>query len=422
MPQGAAGQSGLATLLRLRGWRRMFVAYAFSRMSAGTVGFTLLLIGQQEQHSLAHGAMAVTGYALAAAVTSPLISRAADVRGARRVLLATSAVYLASLAAVVLVATWGPVWLTVAAAVAGAAMPPIGPTFRATLTDALPDQALRSTALTVESVLVEGLQVVGPFLVTACVAVVAPQIALLIIATAVLGGTLALTTHPSLRAKPAPRRGDGGRLFSPPVLRIVGIWMVFTGALSAIEVIAVAFAGPHRVWLSGLTVAVLAGGSILGGVAVASHPLPGRPARQLQVLLAWMALAVALLRVTGSPVVFVLTVGAAALGVAPSMGIIMTLLGDAVPARRRSEAFGWMASANYLGGAAWTAGAGLLVVHGTGTAVGLTALSLLAGAALALKAGQEPATAAVVLTIPIDDALLLPERELASLTAEGGHA
>ncbi|MDX6242805.1 MAG: hypothetical protein QOE76_528, partial [Frankiales bacterium] len=84
MPQGAAGQSGLATLLRLRGWRRMFVAYAFSRMSAGTVGFTLLLIGQQEQHSLAHGAMAVTGYALAAAVTSPLISRAADVRGARR--------------------------------------------------------------------------------------------------------------------------------------------------------------------------------------------------------------------------------------------------------------------------------------------------------------------------------------------------
>jgi MFS family permease len=339
------------------------------------------------------------------------------------VLVTTSAVYLAALAAVVLVATWGPVWLTVAATVAGAAMPPIGPTFRATLTDALPDPVLRSTALTVESVLVEGLQVVGPFLVTACVAVVAPQLALLIIATAVLGGTLALTTHPSLQAKPAPRRGDGGKLFTPPVLRIVAIWMVFTGALSAIEVIAVAFAGSQRVWLSGLSVAVLAGGSILGGVAVASRPLPGRPARQLQLLLAWMGLAVALLRVTSSPLVFVLTVGAAALGVAPSMGIIMTLLGEAVPAQRRSEAFGWMASANYLGGAAWTAGAGVLVLHGTDAAVGLTALSLLAGAALALKAGPDPvAAAAVVLTGPLDDAQLLPERELASLTAEGGHA
>jgi MFS family permease len=421
MAQIAAGQSGLATLLRLRGWRRMFIAYAFSRMSAGTVGFTLLLIGQKAQHSLAHGALAVTGYALAAAVTSPIISRAADVRGARRVLVTTSTIYLAALAAVVLVATWGPVWLTVAATVAGAAMPPIGPTFRATLTDALPDPALRATALTVESVLVEGLQVVGPFLVTACVAVVEPQLALLIIATAVLGGTLALTTHPSLQAKPAPRRGDGGKLFTPPVLRIVAIWMVFTGALSAIEVIAVAFAGPQRVWLSGLSVAVLAGGSILGGVAVASRPLPGRPARQLQALLAWMGLAVALLQVTGSPLVFVLTVGAAALGVAPSMGIIMTLLGEAVPAQRRSEAFGWMASANYLGGAAWTAGAGVLVLHGTGSAVGLTALSLLAGAALALKAGPVAAQA-VDLTARIDDAQLLQERELASLTAEGGHA
>jgi MFS family permease len=105
------------------------------------------------------------------------------------------------------------------------------------------------------------------------------------------------------------------------------------------------------------------------------------------------------------------------------MGIIMTLLGEAVPAQRRSEAFGWMASANYLGGAAWTAGAGVFVLHGTDAAVGLTALSLLAGAALALKAGPDPvAAAAVVLTGPLDDAQLLPERELASLTAEGGHA
>ena len=421
--QTAVGKSGLATLLGLRGWRQMFLAYAFSRMSAGTVGFTLLLIGQEAQHSLAHGALAVTGYALAAAVTSPIISRAADTRGARKVLVTTSTLYMTALAAVVLVATWGPVWLTVAATVAGAAMPPIGPTFRATLTEALPDPALRATALTVESVLVEGLQVVGPFLVTACVAIVAPQLALLIIATAVVGGTLALTTHPSLKAKPVARTGDGGRLFTGSILRIVAIWMVFTGALSAIEVIAVDFAGPHRVWLSGLSVAVLAGGSILGGLAVASRPLPGRPARQLQLLLAWMALAVALLRVTSSPAVFVLTVGAAALGVAPSMGIIMTLLGEAVPTQRRSEAFGWMASANYLGGAAWTAGAGFLVLQGGGAAVALTALSLLAGAVLALRAGQDTAAgAAIVLTVPIDDAQLLPGRELASLTAEGGHA
>jgi MFS family permease len=381
-------QGGLSRLLRTDGWAKLFVAYAFSRMSAGTVGFSLLLIGQKVQHNLAHGAVAVTGYALAAAVAGPAIARAADSRGPRRILLVTSAMYATALVAVALTAPLGPVWLTLSATVAGAVMPPIGPTFRATLTQAVPDPALRSTALTVESMLVEGIQVVGPFLVTACVAIIAPQLALVIIAASVLLGTLVLTALPALRARPVVRSTGSARLITRPVLRIITIWLVFTGALSAMEVLAVSFAGPSRVWLSGLSVAVLAGGSILGGIVVATRPLPGRPARQLQLLLVSMALAVVGLFLARTPQAFVFAMGVAALVVAPSMGIIMTLLGQAVPASRRHEAFGWMASANYVGGAAWTAGAGVLVVHGNGAAVALTCGSLLVGAALALKVGS----------------------------------
>ena len=188
---------------------------------------------------------------------------------------------------VAIAAPHGAFWLIVSATVAGLVMPPVGPSFRATLTDALPDPALRTTALTVESVLVELIQVVGPFLVTLCVAIVAPQLALVVIALSVLIGTLVLTAHPALKAKPRPRAGRG-RLVTPQVARIIAIWLLFTGGLSAMEVLSVAYAGPSRVWLSGLSVAVLAGGSILGGLAVSFRPLPGASPRQLQVLLAFM--------------------------------------------------------------------------------------------------------------------------------------
>ena len=46
-----------------------------------------------------------------------------------------------------------------------------------------------------------------------------------------------------------------------------------------------------------------------------------------------------------------------------------------------------MASANYVGSAAWTAGAGVIVVHSSHAAIVLTSLSLLAGAVIALKVG-----------------------------------
>ena len=417
---GGSTSGGLSRLLRADGWAGLFLAYAFSRMSAGTVGFSLLLIGQQVQHSVAHGAIAVTGYALAAALAGPAIARAADSRGVRGVLQLSTLLYAAALLAISIAAPHGAFWLVLTATVAGLVMPPIGPSFRATLTDALPDPALRTTALTVESVLVELIQVVGPFLVTACVAIVAPQLALVLIALSVLVGTLVLTAHPALRARTAARVGKG-RLVSPHVLRIITIWLLFTGALSAIEVLAVAFAGPSRVWLSGLSVAVLAGGSILGGIAVTMRPLPGAPARQLQVLMAFMGLAVIGLFLARTPVVFVSMVGVAALVVAPAMGIIMTLLGQAVPAARRNEAFGWMASSNYVGSAAWTAGAGLLVVHSSDAAIALTCVSLLGGAALALGLGSLPDSgrpAQIVLPAPIQ----LPEPRPARVLAPVGSA
>src|SRR4051795_2536799 len=206
----AGGQSsGLSRLFRTDGWPQLFTAYAFSRMSAGTVGFSLLLIGQKVQHSVAHGAVAVTGYALAAAVAGPAIARAADNRGVRRVLELTTLLYAAALLLVAIAAPHGAFWLIASATFAGLVMPPVGPSFRATLTDALPEPALRTTALTVESVLVELIQVVGPFLVTLCVAIAAPQLALVVIAVSVLIGTLVLTAHPELKAKPRARAGRG---------------------------------------------------------------------------------------------------------------------------------------------------------------------------------------------------------------------
>ena len=390
MRRATHAPSGLVRLLQIQGWPRMFTAYAFSRMSAGTVAFSLLLIGQREQHNLAHGAVAVTGYALAAAVVGPATARLADRKGVRRVLVVTAVLYTEALAAVAATATLGVVWLTLTATLAGAVMPPIGPTFRATLTEVLPDALLRSAALTIESMLVEAIQVAGPFLVTACVAILAPQLALVLITTYILLNTLTLTTHPPLQDKPVARVRSGSPLFTGQVLSVIAIWLVFTGALSAMEVIAVAFAGPSRVWLAGLSVAVLAGGSIVGGLLMTTTSLPGSPARQLQALLAFMGLAVTGLFLAHTPLVFVLLVGLAALAVAPSMGIIMTLLGQAVAPDRRAEAFGWMASANYVGAALWTAGAGALADHGTGPALGLACLSLLGATVLALRVRPVP--------------------------------
>ena len=151
------------------------------------------------------------------------------------------------------------------------------------------------------------------------------------------------------------------------------------------------------------------------------RPLPGASPRQLQVLLAFMGLAVTGLLVARTPVVFVLCVGVAALVVAPAMGIIMTLLGAAVPAARRNEAFGWMASANYVGSAAWTAGAGVIVVHSSHAAIVLTSLSLLAGAVIALKVGAAQSSETIVLPAPIALPEPRPERRPRSRRCTTGH-
>src|ERR1700712_3346766 len=135
---GGSTSGGLPRLLRTDGWAELFVAYAFSRMSAGTVGFSLLLIGQKVQHSVAHGAVAVTGDALAPAVAGPAIARAADRGGGRAVLELTTLLYSAALLLVSIAAQHGPFWLILSATVAGLVMPPVGPSFRATLTEALP--------------------------------------------------------------------------------------------------------------------------------------------------------------------------------------------------------------------------------------------------------------------------------------------
>ena len=358
------------------------------------LGAVLLVEGETGSYGLA-GAVSGT-LALSFGVAGPLWARAMDRRGQGRVLRLAMTLFLASgLAFVAAVVMDGPRWSWfLLAAAAGGSGPNIGSMVRARWSAAL-DPARRQTAFAFEAVVDEVVFVIGPPLVTLLATLIAPPVGFLTgVVTGAVGGFWLASqrpteplVHPVDRTAPARRR----TVLTPTLLVVVVAYVAVGTLFGAIDVVVVGFAEAEGApAVSGLALAVFAGGSLVAGLVYGLARLPGTLATRFVGAAVAFGLAGQLLWGVGSMPVLIACGFLAGLTIAPVLVAGTSLVESRVAPGVLTESLAWTITGLTLGVTAGSALAGAAVdVWGAETAfavpalaAGLAALLALAGAPL----------------------------------------
>jgi MFS family permease len=363
----------------------------------------MLTIGSLTLASVASGSYALGGLAAGAvgigsALGAPLLGWLADRGGQRRVVLVAGLLNAASMLSLV-AASYPPgglreasPWGVLAAALAaGLTTPQVGPLARArwmALTERRPRRALElDAALSYEGTADELTFVLGPALVGALAALVAPWLPLVVgaILTAVFVTAFALhptaqAVHPDRRPAPAPVPARTWLLVLVPVGAMVAMGTFFGGTQTGLT----AFAGVHgSAEVGGLLYAAVGATSAVAALSVAAWPsrvtLPARWAASAGVMLAFSGL----LFIPGSFATMTAALLLLGLPVGPIMVTVFGIGGRMAPPGRVGTVMTALASGIVAGSALGAAVAGALAETG-GPLLAFTVPVVSAGVLLAL--------------------------------------
>ena len=337
-----------------REWRRWTVASFLVRLPQPMSLLAFQLAGLQVTGSIGKGAVlvGVTGFC---GLLGPWSGRRRDRGSMRRQLQASCVVGAAALVGMAGCVHWRAPFalLVVLAVVQGSAIAGMWPGFRALLVEVAPSDRLHHAHF-VESFMVELTYGVGPLLVTGIVAVSSVGVALVVMAIAELAGGVVLFGVPDLHCRlAAPRpsqRLDPNRRRA--VLVISAFAFVLSLGFSMIESNVPARMADFHLAPSaaGTYMAVLAGGSCLGGLVVSLRPLtrrrPGLQAGVLFGLLGALSIPSALASTSSA---FLVTLAFNSVALVPLNGVGTVELEHLVGRHSRGEAFGWFNSAMRLG-------------------------------------------------------------------------
>lgn len=398
----------------LASYRRLFelagptyVVVAFlARLPLAMSQLGTLLLVSDASGSYGLGGLSAGALAVANAAGAPFAGALADRIGQRHVVLVQSLAGAAALAGLVALVHGDAADAAVVAtaAVAGLAMPQVGPLARVrwrpiTARTGAQQRRLVDVAFSYEGAADEASFAIGPALVGLGVALVSPGGALLLAASMLAAFGTAFALHPTAR----PTRTDGVVLPSGPLLTRVLLVLVvaqlligslFGATQTGTTVLATQAGLPG---MAGLVHATLGVGSAIAGVATAFLPERiGLERRMLGSAAALLLLSLPLLLVDGLPALAV-TVALLGCAVAPLMIAVFSLAERVVAPARVATAMTLLASATGLGYAVGSSVAGRLAdSHGhtaafavTVTAMGLELL-LVAAAQRRLRAALHP--------------------------------
>ncbi|WP_231486771.1 MFS transporter [Candidatus Blastococcus massiliensis] len=378
-------------LFAVPGSRAFALAGWVGRLHAPMLGLGAVLL--VEEASGSYGlAGAVSGtLALSFAVAGPQWARAMDRRGQGVVLqVAMAALLLTGVAFTLAVQVGTPRWSWfLLAALTGASAPNVGSMVRARWAAALDPQG-RQTAFAFEAVADELVFVLGPVLVTLLATLIAPPVGFLTgIALAVSGG-LALAvqraTEPPLHPRETSPSGRRRSVLTPALL-VVSLTYLAVGTLfGAIDVVVIGFADAEGAKaLSGLVLAVFAGGSLIAGLVYGLVRPPGTLAARFVVTAVVIALAAQLLWTVGSLASLVVCGFLAGLTIAPVLVSGTSLVESRVGRGVLTESLAWTITGLTLGVTVGSALAGAAVDRwGAGDAFAVPALAAAAAGVLAL--------------------------------------
>lgn len=392
--------AGYRELLRHPGVVAIAVYSALGRLPLGmtSVLLVLLLHGATGSYVLAGTVVAVNSLAFATA--APLFGRLAD-RGHRRAVLVVVGVLqpVTMVLLVVAVNASAPIALVLACtALAGALYPPVSAITRERWTAVLPAH-LHHAAFGMEALLTEGLYIIGPLIATIAVLFAGPDVGLIASSICVAVGCLLLVTTPALRtphgvaahtgevatAPPAART----RLLTPRVVAIVAVAFGLGMAFGQLEIAIPAFGVERGSPAMGpVLMAIWSIASVVGGILFLRLRRPRTLETRLLLLVVVNVAGLALFGVATSEWWLGALLIAQGLFMAPAVAAEFSVTSQVAPPSRTTEAFTWLNTGAYVGGAFGSALGGFLI-GAAGIPIALSSSAILGlvavGAALYLR-------------------------------------
>ncbi|MFF2955711.1 MFS transporter [Kitasatospora sp. NPDC057965] len=399
-PATATLRPGMRAVLARPHVTAMLAGTLVGRLPTAMAPIALLLAVRADGGPVLLGGALAACYGLAAAFGQPLLGRLVDrTRLAPITALSTAVASAAFTALAVLGAADHPLAAAGLAALAGAATPPLEAGLRALWPRLVPDPDAHRAAYTLDSVSQETVFVTGPLLATALCQLASPAAALAACALTGAAGSLAVILRPPARWRPpATRAGHWtGPLRSHGLLLLLAAMALLGANLGSFSVLAVALADRHAIgWLAGLLPALLAVGSLLGGLVYARSPWNLPLPRQLVYASAGYAICFAPLLITTAPPLTASLSTLPGLYLAPLLAIAFQLADRLAPVGTATEAAAWLIAIIGVGQALGTALAGRLAEHGPAAVAALPVLAAALAAAVLLTRTDllEPATTA----------------------------
>ncbi len=397
--------SSYRAVLARPGALKFSLAGLVGRLPLAMAGLGIVLLVQAETGSYGVAGAVSAAYLAANAVLAVPMGRLVDRWGQGWVLTATSLAFGAAMTAlIVTIQADLPIGTTyAAAALAGAALPPVDACVRTRWAHVLDEQHEVETAYALEAVVDESVFITGPILVTVLATLVHPTAGIAAATLAGLVGGLAFAVQRATAPPAHPRDRSHGAVRIPlpwRTLAPIGVVCVALGTLfGAAEVTTVAFADEQGTKsAAGGLLATWALGSLLAGVIYGLVSWR----RSLRVRVRWGALGMAC---TMLPLGFVDSIwlmgGLMLLGgfaIAPTMIATTALIEQVTPSSRLTEGMAVLQTGLVAGVAPGAALAGAIVDHSGASTAYLVPLG--AGLAAAIAALTLPRRTSVSDTVP----------------------
>jgi MFS family permease len=379
-----------AEALRLHGAAKFSGAGFIARIPLAMVGLGILLFISNTTGSYAFAGFIQASFTLTAALAAVISSRMSDRYGQRIVLISLPSIFTITLFMFVFAVSndYSRLWQTVLAVIAGATFPSFGSFVRtrwAFLTSK--NERLLHSAFAWESILDELTFTIGPLVAVALAFNISFASPILVGAIITLVGALLLASLGESSPPPVTRvehKSEGSALRFRGMTSTIVVALGVGALFGTFEVAVVAFMQEARTpQLAGLTLALWAASSMVGGLIYGSRRMNALLSRQLAYTTLALTIVVLPLAFITSPPLLIVAATLSGFVIAPTLICTFSLTQRLVPSKLLTEGLTWTNSGLAAGFALGASISGILVDRlGTAYAFGLGSL----GAALALAA------------------------------------
>lgn len=365
----SAGLADFRAALTTPGARTPVLTSLLARMPIAMVGLSLLLYVQRETGSFTIAGFVSAGSLIGVAIGAVAQGRIMDRLGPTKPLLIASALFIATVTAVIIAveAGQGGPALVALGWLIGLTEPMVGSASRALWTHLLPAGPIRHAAFAYEAISLEVFFILGPALAGILIAAPWSGTGLVFSAACMVVGGVGFALTAAVRAvRPAPNRGGHllGALATPGMRTVALAALGFGVTVGFVEVaIPAAATNAGHAPLGGVMLAAWSLTSVVFGVYYATRPWPKRMGLRLPFLLGMFALFVAPLALTSNLLGLAALSLVAGMWITPQSTTHSTAIELVAPEGTATEAFGWIVTSVTLGLAGGQSASGYLVEH-----------------------------------------------------------